>query len=353
LNAIWGQFSEAAKQTALVELGLVRREPSVAEAVLAFADLLLLLPVEGETVCEDAALTAARIEAAVALGELQKALDATRVKCFGEPLPIVAGQPHGTYSIYARLLADLNVLASHLATLEAVQGYHKGQREGLSPPPLPVLPAGLRDRFVKTAGLLAARCRAPVSGELKVADDRDAAPPLREWSIRLVGEVWHLHWQDEAGEYPQKGNQCVGWLKELLLHPRRFLTAADLVGDPEGKLAGDAKLGSECATDDAGIQAIRRRLEDIEAIVATTGGSDFLEVERAKLLAGLQAADNKVQILSPLKGKHHNIATQLRTFLVKLQHAMPDLAAHLKASLKLVFPHFGYYPPDGTPAWKN
>jgi hypothetical protein len=171
--------------------------------------------------------------------------------------------------------------------------------------------------------------------------------------VKRVGEVWHLCYRGEKGQYPEKGNRCIGWLDQILRHPRRSLTVAELVGDPESKLAGIAKFGGERVTDDAGIQSIRSRLDEIEDIIAETGGSEYLETEKTDLLYRLQTAAHKDQIRTPLQNQHHNIATQLRTFLRKLQTDMPGLAAHLKPSLKLAFPHFGYYPPDGTPAWKT
>jgi hypothetical protein len=173
-------------------------------------------------------------------------------------------------------------------------------------------------------------------------------------SIQRVAEVWHLRYQGEQGDYPVKGNQCIGWLAKLLVAPNRSLTVADLRGDPEGKLAADALLGAERETDNAGIKAIRKRLEEIEDIAEQAGGwSEHLEKEREDLLDRVKEAEDGKQLRSSLNRAHHNIASQIRTFLRdKLPEEMPQLAAHLNQSLKLEFPSFGYYPPAGTPAWK-
>ena len=40
-------------------------------------------------------------------------------------------------------------------------------------------------------------------------------------------------------------------------------------------------------------------------------------------------------------------------YVRKLKTAMPALAAHLKDNLKLDLPDFGYFPPEGTAAWKT
>jgi hypothetical protein len=183
--------------------------------------------------------------------------------------------------------------------------------------------------------------------------DCQQQPPTGKNSVRLVGEVWHLRYQGESGEYPERGNRAIGWLAKLLACPRRSLAVADLIGDPEGKLAGDAKLGSERTTDDDGILAIKKRVEDIETIIAETGGNELLENELADLLQRLAAALKKEQIRAPVNAPHHNIATQLRGLMRKLKTSMPALAAHLEANLKLSFPHFGYYPPESAPVWKS
>src|SRR5439155_7982880 len=157
----------------------------------------------------------------------------------------------------------------------------------------------------------------------------------------LVGGVWHLSYGTEKGEYPKTGNKSIEWLARLLAAPNRSLTVADLQGDPEGKLAADARLRGEHETDLEGIKAIRTRLAEIEDIAAETGGSDALEDEKADLLRRLQAADDNKQMTSPLRAAHHNIATQIRNLRDKLTNDMPNLAAHLIATLKLDSPRFG------------
>ena len=136
--------------------------------------------------------------------------------------------------------------------------------------------------------------------------------------------------------------------QDQLLHP------AELYGDPEGKLAADALLGGERETDQDGVKAIRDRLDEIEELAATTGGSETVESEKAALLTKLRDALDGKQVRSLLMSAHHNIASQIRTFRRdKLPNGMPQLAAHLQAHLKLDFPHFGYYPPAGTLPWKS
>src|SRR5262249_3030922 len=142
------------------------------------------------------------------------------------------------------------------------------------------------------------------------------------------------------------------WLTRLLVTPNRFLTVAELRGDPEGKLAGAAHLGSELETDAEGASTIARRLKDIDDITVATGGSEQVENERTDLLDRLKRSDEGKRLQSSLTKQHHNIATQFRNFLKKLATEMPQLAAHLNTYLKLEQPDFGYFPPINTPAWK-
>jgi hypothetical protein len=208
-------------------------------------------------------------------------------------------------------------------------------------------------------GLLAERVDAVTA---VVRQEKKAPPPpspdsgtrvagKSECSVRLIGEVWHLRYCGEAGDYPDKGNKCIAWLAKLLTAPKRSLTVAAIRGDPEGKLAVDAMIGTEREADSGALGVIKKRLEEIDDITGETGGSERLEEERAELLGKLKTATKSLK--TPLKGAHHNIATQLRTFLrEKLAQDMPQLAAHLKASLKLDFPEFSYYPPDPPPDWQ-
>src|SRR5262249_7241206 len=146
-------------------------------------------------------------------------------------------------------------------------------------------------------------------------------------SIRRVGEAWHLRYQGEEGLYTAK---CAGWLAKLLATPNHSLTVADLLGDPEGKLAADALLGTERETDDNGLRAIRTRLAEITDIAEAAGWSEHLETEHADLLARLKPAKDGKRLRSPVQKAHHSSATQIRTLLHgKLAADMPQLAAHL------------------------
>jgi hypothetical protein len=172
-----------------------------------------------------------------------------------------------------------------------------------------------------------------------------------ENSIRLEGEVWRLRFQRESGDFPDRGNKCLRYLMMLLAKPNRSFTVAELIGDPERKLAAEAEFGSECQDDAAGIRAKKGRLEEIEALPPALQESEAIIAEKADLLIALKEGLDKKQMESPLKKAHHNIASQFRTFRQKLKKKMPLLAAHLTA-LKLDYPHFGYYPPTGTLPWK-
>jgi hypothetical protein len=169
--------------------------------------------------------------------------------------------------------------------------------------------------------------------------------------IRCAGGVWHLRYQEESREYPVRGNQGISWLAKLLVTPNRLLTVADLRGDPELKLAADAMLMGVKEVDRRTITDIRKRLEEINDTAEETGWSKALEDEKLDLLAQLKGPLGK-KLRSSLKRDHANIATQLRNLMKKLKAEMPQLAAHLKASLKLNYPDFGYYPPDPPPAWQ-
>jgi hypothetical protein len=170
----------------------------------------------------------------------------------------------------------------------------------------------------------------------------------------LVGEIWQLRFGKETGNYQKAGNRCIESLAKVLVAPNRLFTVAELMGDSEGKLAGDALLCGECETDRDGLTRIKNRLEEIEEIDNDIGGSEALDEEKAYLLQQVQQADENKQITSPLKKAHHNLATQLRTFIAKLSKTgMPFLAAHLKTCLKLDFPHAGYFPPPDSSSWKS
>jgi hypothetical protein len=196
------------------------------------------------------------------------------------------------------------------------------------------------------AAICLAGAPAPPAG---LGEERDG-----ENSIRLEGEIWHLRYGEESGRYPASDNQSIGWLVKLLAKPGHRFTVAELRGDPEGKLHADSAMRGERLTDAEGLKRIRDRLQDIDEISNDTGGlTQSLEEERARLLQELKEGKEGKQAQTALRKDHHNIATQFRNLREKLVKGMPQLAAHLKSSLNLDFPHFCYNPPPGTPAWKT
>jgi hypothetical protein len=169
-----------------------------------------------------------------------------------------------------------------------------------------------------------------------------------DFKITQIGDLWEIKYGTECGMYR---NQCVGWLAFILSHPGRRLSVADLVGDPEKNLQADSQLGRERATNAEGVQKIKRRIEEIDEIAETTGGSENLESEKVELMRQLQEASKNL----PSAGAKafHNIASQIRLLIKKkLNSHMPKMAAHLRASLKLDSPHFFYSPTDSI-SWKT
>jgi hypothetical protein len=207
----------------------------------------------------------------------------------------------------------------------------------------------------------------PVSALELPISPKTPPPGDDENSIRQVGKGWHLHYQGEEGWYPLKGSKGLQLLANLLLAPNRSLTVADLCGDPEKKLAADARSGAELAVHQDPLEVIKKQLQDIDkeveeidGIAAATGWNDTLEARKAPLekkkgdlLAYLQESAAGRQLTSALKRAYHNHATQIRTFIKELAGDMPKLAAHLNAALKLEYPDFGYYPPPDTIPWKS
>jgi CheY-like chemotaxis protein len=174
-----------------------------------------------------------------------------------------------------------------------------------------------------------------------------------ENSIRLQAEVWHLRFHGESGDYPRMRYQSLDWLHKLLAAPNKLFTVAELRGDPDGRLAADARMGVEQQTDAAGLKQIMNRMEEIEEIAKMAGWSERWEDQYTVLLKQRDGALRGKKVDSPLGKAHHNIATQLRNLCDKMANgSMPRLAAHLRAALKLAFPHIGYYPPPGTSAWQ-
>jgi hypothetical protein len=181
---------------------------------------------------------------------------------------------------------------------------------------------------------------------------RSAASPLEaENSLYLVGEIWHFFYQGEHGQFPKKGNQCIEWLAKMLRTPNKFLSVADILNDPEGRLEGDATLSGQQLADSQWFNDIRKRVTDIDEAVALHGWTKDLADEYNTLMNLLKEANATKQLTSTLDRAHHNIATQIRTFRKKLANHMPKLAAHL-AILKFDFPDFGYFPPTDSPSWK-
>jgi hypothetical protein len=168
-------------------------------------------------------------------------------------------------------------------------------------------------------------------------------------SIRRVGEGWEIRYGDERGLYYSW--KVIPSLQVILSHPYRWLSVAEVQGDPEKKLAGDARLRGEQETDKVAVTAIRRRLEEIEATREETGGSDALDQEQNDLLRRLEEAVKQLQ--SPIRKAHHALATRIRRFIRELESGtMPRLAAHLRDALRFELPDFAYRPPRGTPSWK-
>ena len=142
-----------------------------------------------------------------------------------------------------------------------------------------------------------------------------------ENSIRLVGDFWEIRFGSGRGQYKRK---CIGWLRNILSHPHRTLTVPQVMGDPDGKLSGDAALTGETEMDQKTIQDVKLRLEEIDEIIKDTGGSETNLAEQADLLSKLQNSTKIIQ--SNLKKNHHNIASQIRKFVRDLDKSMPLLA---------------------------
>lgn len=186
-----------------------------------------------------------------------------------------------------------------------------------------------------------------------IEEEEGQSSPESGNRIQLVGDMWQIRYESETGNYPVRGNQCIAWLAKIVESPNRQISVADLRGDPEGKLAADRGIPSETETDIEGIEAIRDRLQEIDDILTETGENEKLENERHDLLARLKTSKYGKKLQSGLANEHRNMATQIRKFLKnKLIKTMPKFTGHLKTSLKLNFPCFGYYPPTATPPWK-
>jgi hypothetical protein len=151
-------------------------------------------------------------------------------------------------------------------------------------------------------------------GEAEGVCRAEGPPPTEPGnSIRQVGDIWHLRYQDESGDYPAKDNQALGWLAQLLAAPGRHLTVADVRGEPEGKLRADATPKGERLIDAEGLELIWKRLQEKDHLTENTGPSEKLEEERADLLRAVKEWEKGKQVQTPLTKGHHNIATQLET----------------------------------------
>jgi hypothetical protein len=191
------------------------------------------------------------------------------------------------------------------------------------------------------------------AGRVATAATPEGGGHRPDMSLRRVGEVWHLCYQGENADFPVKGNQFLGWLAKLLAKPGQAWTVAELRGDPEGKLKADALLGSEHAKDKDGLRKIYDRIQEINHITEQTGGSDRLEDEKEELLRQVEKFSAKRRIESSVGKAYHNITTQKRQFLTKLEKQMPQLAAHLRACITQFKEHYtvSYQPAAGTPRW--
>jgi hypothetical protein len=175
-----------------------------------------------------------------------------------------------------------------------------------------------------------------------------------DMSLRRVGEVWHLRFQGENADFPVRGNRFLGWLAKLLAKPDHAWTVGELNGDPDGKVKADALLGGEYEKDKEALRKIRERIEDIDAMIEETGGSEKLEEDRAELLRHLERHSARKRMGSRVGKAYNNITTQKRMFLEKLEGKMPKLATHLQACIVPSGRDYtiSYRPPAGTPRWQ-
>jgi hypothetical protein len=228
-----------------------------------------------------------------------------------------------------------------------------------------------RETWITAASMRNAFARAVVD-QLR----REVEKRREENSIRLVGDVWELRFGRELGQFPAKGYKCIPWICTILSRPNRTLTVAEVRGDPEGLLAADALLGAELETTAESASNIRERLvkldkelKDVDEMAADLGWSETLTAKKVALKEEQgclvsqirQTANNgksgrsplRKRFRTPLERSHHNMATQIRTFIRdELTTAMPRLAEHLSTWLALEKPSFRYCPPSGTTSWK-
>src|SRR5262249_12684962 len=112
-----------------------------------------------------------------------------------------------------------------------------------------------------------------------------------------------------VGQYPAR--KGLRWLAKLLLAPNRLFTVAEMLGDPEGRLTGDALLGGELETDREGAREIGKRLVEIEATIAETGGGETPEAEKAGQLRRAKHARRGRGNPAPPRKTHPNHTTPM------------------------------------------
>jgi hypothetical protein len=169
--------------------------------------------------------------------------------------------------------------------------------------------------------------------------------------IRRNGDVWLLRCDRESGMFSVRGNKCLATLATVLVKPNYAFAIGELLGDPESKLDADGRHVPDDETDRNGLIAVRRELDDVEALIEVSPTEQLYE-RKQRALNRIDRAERHRKLDSSLKKAHHNLCTQIRMFIRhKLKKPMPRLAAHLKHSLELGFPHIGYYPPKQAPAW--
>jgi hypothetical protein len=176
--------------------------------------------------------------------------------------------------------------------------------------------------------------------------------PDQPLSLRRNVAMWQVRYHDEEGHFPVKGNQFISWLAKLLAKPEHHWPIADLRGDPEGKLAADARLGGERSKDERYLQDIHKDIADVEAIAAETGSTEALEERREKLLQEVQKHSAKEQMETSIQKDYENVLKQRKLFIKKLDE-MPQFAAHLEACIQSFSNDytFAYKPPQGTLTW--
>lgn len=181
----------------------------------------------------------------------------------------------------------------------------------------------------------------------------DIAPPNDPNANRvyLVGDVWHIVFGTEHGEYTKSGNKAIGWLVKILAAPNRQFTVGDLMGDPDRTIAADALLGTMPAGTREDLRSLKDALDDLDERARITGPSEILEEQRDALLREVARLQNATPMESALGRHHHNIASQLRGLREKLAKDMPRLAEHLTATLKIAKPHIAYCPSSGDRSW--